>query len=95
MTLALDRFFVHRLRLVAGNDGNALNEVELVADSLINNDGVLRANKVIKLNPDESVLRHDFGERIRLRAEQFERLADAFLAEIEARFVSAEEVRHA
>jgi hypothetical protein len=38
MTLVLDRYFVHRLRVVTGKDGNPLNEVELM-----NNDGVLAA----------------------------------------------------
>src|SRR4051812_4982684 len=55
MTLALDRYFVHRVRIVTGKDGNPLNEVELISDSLMNNDGVLRGNHVIKLVPDESV----------------------------------------
>jgi hypothetical protein len=53
MTLALDRYFVHRLRIVAGKDGNPPNEVELISDSLMNNDGVLRGNNVIKLIPDQ------------------------------------------
>ena len=30
MTLALDRYFVHRIRPVAGKDTNPLNEVELL-----------------------------------------------------------------
>ena len=45
MTLALDRYFVHSLRMVTGKDGNALNEVELMSDSLRNNDGVLHSNE--------------------------------------------------
>jgi hypothetical protein len=44
MTLVLDRYFVHRLRVVTGKDGNPLNEVELLSDSIMNNDGVLRGN---------------------------------------------------
>ena len=44
MTLILDRYFVHRLRTVTGKDGNPLNEVELLSESLMNNDGVLRGN---------------------------------------------------
>jgi hypothetical protein len=30
MTLVLDRYFVHRLRMVTGKDSNPLNEVELM-----------------------------------------------------------------
>src|SRR5437016_2809995 len=33
MTLVLDRYFIHRLRVVTGKDGNALDEVELMSDS--------------------------------------------------------------
>jgi hypothetical protein len=86
MTLVLDRYFVHRVRAVSGKDGNPLNEVELLTESLMSNAGVLRGNNVIKLVPDESVLKLNVGDRISLTAEQFERLADAFFAELEARF---------
>ena len=87
MTLALDRYFVHRLRVVSGKDGNALNEVELVSDSLMNNDGVLRTNNVIKLIPDQSVLRLNIGDRIRLSAAQFDRLSRAFFIELQSKFL--------
>ena len=87
MTLVLDRYFVHRLRAVTGKDGKPLNEVELLSDSLMNNDGVLRGNNVIKLIPDESVLKLNIGDRIRLSAAQFQRLSKAFLAEIESKFL--------
>lgn len=87
MTLVLDRYFVHRLRGVTGKDGNPLNEVDLISDSLMNNDAVLRGNNVIKLVPEESVVKLDIGDRIRLRAAEFERLSKAFFAEIEAKFV--------
>jgi hypothetical protein len=87
MTLVLDRYFVHRLRVAAGKDGNALNEVELMSDSLMNNGGELRGNNVIKYVPDQSVLKLDIGERIKLNAAEFERLAKAFFAEIKSRFV--------
>lgn len=40
--------------MVTGKDGNPPNEVELMSDCLMNNDGVLRGNNVINLNPDES-----------------------------------------
>jgi hypothetical protein len=87
MTLALDRFFVHRLRGVTGKDGTPANEVELIADSLITNDGVLRTNNVIKYEPDEAVLELAPGDRIEVRAEGFKRLSAAFTEEIEEKFV--------
>jgi hypothetical protein len=87
MILVLDRYFVHRLRLVTGKDGNPLNEVELLSDSLMNNDGVLRGGNVVKLIPDESVLKLDTGDRIGVSAAQFQRLAKAFFADLESKFV--------
>ena len=87
MTLVLDRYFVHRLRMVTGKDGNALNEVELISDSVMNNDGVLRSNNVIKLIPDQSVVKLNIGDRIRLSAAQFDRLSRAFFVEIQSKFL--------
>jgi len=88
LTLVLDRYFVHRVRLVTGNDGNPLNEVELSSDSLISNGGVLRRSNVIKLVPEESVAKVAIGEQIALGADDFERLSAAFFAEIERRFIA-------
>ena len=87
MTLVLDRYFVHRLRTVTGKDGNPLNEVELLADSLMNNGGELRGKNVIKYVPGESVVGLEEGERISLSAAEFERLAKAFFADVESKFV--------
>lgn len=87
LLLEVDRCFVHRVRLVAGKDGNPLNEVEVVAESLVTNDGVLQTGPVIKLAPEQSVLGLRPGDPVRLTRAQFERLADAFFAELEARFV--------
>jgi hypothetical protein len=87
LTLALDRRFVHRLRGVTGKDGNPLNEVELVTESLMNNGGSLRGNNVINFVPEDSVLKLDLGDRIRLKAAEFERLAKAFFADLEAKYV--------
>lgn len=87
MILALDRYFVHRVRLVAGKDGNALNEVEMLCDALMSNDGVLRDSTVIKLIPDRSVVKLRVGDRVSLTAEQFERLSSEFFAELERKFL--------
>jgi hypothetical protein len=87
MTLVLDRYFVHRLRMVTGKDGNPLNEVEMISDSLMNNNGILRSSNVIKLIPEQSVVKLHTGDQIRLTAADFERLSAAFLAEIERKFL--------
>jgi hypothetical protein len=88
-TLALDRRFAHRLRVSTGKDGNALNEVELLVESLLNNGGALRGNNVIKYVPEQAVLGLQPGDEIAIGADDFERLSQAFLADIESRFVEA------
>lgn len=87
MTIALDRYFVYRLRVVTGKDTNPLNEVELLTDSLMKNAGVLRGNNVIKLVPDESVLKLHPGDHIRMTRADFERLSAAFFADLERKFL--------
>jgi hypothetical protein len=87
MTLVLDRYYVHRLRSSSGKDGNPLNEVELLADSLMNNGGKLRGNNVIKYKPEESVLKLELGDKINVSASDFDRLSKAFLADIDSKFV--------
>ncbi|WP_009479029.1 hypothetical protein [Rhodococcus sp. JVH1] len=88
MVLVLDRYFVHRIRAVTGKDGNPLNEVEIVADSLMNNGGVLRGISVLKYVSGQSVLKLEIGDRIRVSADDFERLSAAFFAELRSRFLA-------
>jgi hypothetical protein len=85
--LALDRYFVHRLRMVTGKDANPLNEVELLSDSLMNNDGVLRGNTAIKYDSEQSILKLQIGQQITLTAADFERLQSAFFEELERKFL--------
>ena len=80
--VALDRRFVHRVRTFTGKDTNALSEVELLTESLLDNDGVLREIKVIRYDPDKSVLQLQIGDRIALTADDFEVLSAAFLEEV-------------
>jgi hypothetical protein len=87
MLLVLDRHFVHRVRAVTGKDGNPINEVELLAESLMNNDGIFRGNNVLTYAPEQSVVKLNVGDRIRLTADQFDRLSAAFFAEMEAKFL--------
>ncbi|MGN6792735.1 MAG: hypothetical protein ACTHJW_10145 [Streptosporangiaceae bacterium] len=89
LTLALDRYFVHRLRIVTGKDGNPINEVELLSDSLMNNNGVLRGNNVIKYVPEQSVTKLEIGEAITPTEDDFGRISAAFLDELERKFVPA------
>lgn len=86
MALALDRRFVHRIRNVSGKDGNALNELELICDSLMNNGGVFQGNNVIKYVPDESVVKLQVGDTITLTAAEFQRLSAAFFDELQSKF---------
>jgi hypothetical protein len=86
MVLTLDRYFVHRLRIVTGKDTNPLNELELLTESLMNNGGVLRGNNVIKYVPEDAVLNVEPGAKISLSAADFEQLAKGVLAEIDAKF---------
>jgi hypothetical protein len=86
LALALDRPFVHRVRAVTGKDGNPVNELEIIAESLITHDGVMTGNNVIKLEASESVTKIKYGDRIKLTAAQFESLAKAFFVELERKF---------
>ncbi|WP_043825514.1 hypothetical protein [Rhodococcus opacus] len=88
MVLALDRYFVHRVRAVTGKDGNPLNEVEIIADSLMNNGGVLRGINVLAYVPGGSVLKLEIGDPIRVGADDFTRLSAAFFAELRSRFLT-------
>jgi len=86
LVLALEEYFVHRLRNVEGKDGNPCNEVRVLATSLMQHDGVLTVEKSIKLNPETSVLGLEPGDPIALDLTAFTRLAKAYFDEIEARF---------
>ena len=84
MVLTLELQFVHRLRKAEGKDGNALNEVRLLASSLIENDGVMLADTQITFK-DGSLLGYEPGDQINLSEADFRKLSDAFYKEIEAR----------
>ncbi len=87
MILVLDRYFVHRLRMVTGKDGTPLNDVEMLCDSLMHNEGILRGNNVITYRPEQAVVKLQIGDPIRLTADTFARLSAAFFAELEEKFL--------
>lgn len=86
MLLALDHHFMHRMRGAEGKDGNPLNEVRMLSDSLMEHDGVLKENKTIKYKAEKAVAGIAVGEKVALDAETFGRLAKAYIAAIGKRF---------
>jgi hypothetical protein len=86
MVLDLDRCFVHRTRGMEGKDGNALNEVRMLCESILRHDGVMTADRTMKYRSESSVLKIGVGEWIRIDGSGFAALADAFFAELQKRF---------
>ena len=92
LLLALDSYFTHRGRGLEGKDGNPLNEVRMITDSLQGNDAqgpivpLLAGNSTIKYKPEGSVLGLAVGDPIDLSVAEYEKLAVAFLDEIQKRF---------
>jgi hypothetical protein len=94
--LLLDHMFVHRLTGIEGKDGNALNEVRVLCNSILLNQGKLQVDKLaewpnsagsgIKLSPEKSVLKLAADDEIRLSEADFVRLSRAFFEEIEKRY---------
>lgn len=92
LLLALDSYFTHRGRGMEGKDGNPLNELRMITDSLQGNDGqaaivpVLAPSSTIKYKAETSVLGLEIGEPLDLDVAEYEKLAVAFLDELEKRF---------
>ena len=86
LVIALDSHFVHRSRGQERKDGNAMNEVRVLVNSIQQHDSVMTAEKGIRLDAARSVLGIEYGERIRIDADGFERLAAAFLEALEATY---------
>ena len=79
---------MHRLRTAEGKDGNPLNEVRVLCQSILETGNVMAPDKTIKLVPSKSVLGTEYGDEIRLSEAGFVRLSQAFFGEIEAKFSS-------
>ena len=94
--LLLDYMFVHRLTGIEGKDGNPLNEVRVLCNSIRLNKGKLQVDKLrgwpnsagsgIKLPPEKSVLKLEPGAAVKLTEADFVRLAKAFFDELEKKF---------
>jgi hypothetical protein len=57
MILALDHYFMHRLRNREGKDGNPLNEVRMLSNAIMKNKGRMSADETIRCKPDMSILK--------------------------------------
>jgi hypothetical protein len=86
LMVALDRWFSLRNPKVEGRDGNPINEVRAIAESVTEHGSVMTVPRGIKLAPESSVLGFEEAEEISLDGDAFERLFDAFLAEVEEKF---------
>ncbi|HYS73567.1 MAG TPA: hypothetical protein VEO96_06270 [Thermoplasmata archaeon] len=94
--LLLDYMFVHRLTGTEGKDGNPLNEVRVLCNSLLLNRGRVQVDRLpgwpnsassgMTLPPEKSVLKLEAGDEVRLSEADFARLYKAFFAELEKRF---------
>ncbi|HEY2480364.1 MAG TPA: hypothetical protein VGI17_16745 [Solirubrobacterales bacterium] len=86
LVVALEHWFAQRIPKVEGRDGNPLNEVRVIAESVIEHGAVMTVPRGIKLRPDTSVLGLEEGDEITLDGDAVERLFDAFLAEVEEKY---------
>jgi hypothetical protein len=94
--LLLDYLFVHRLSGIEGKDGNPLNEVRILCNSLLFNQGKLQVEKrpawptsavsSLTLPPEKSVLKLKKGDEIRLKEADFVKLCEAFFKELEKKY---------
>ena len=85
LVIVIDAMFTHRLRTVEGKNGTPLNEVRVLAESLMQGD-VLVADPSIRWRADEMVLGLAAGDVIALTEKDFTRLCEAYFAEIESTF---------
>jgi hypothetical protein len=86
MVPALNDYFCHRARAMEGKDGNALNEVRILANSVASADGTFQLDKTIKYDPAKSILSYKIGDKVSLSADEFTRLSQAFFVEIEPKY---------
>lgn len=95
--LMLDYLFVHRLTTIEGSDGNPLNEVRILCNSLLLNRGQLQIETLpdrptsggesLTLPAEKSVLKLQVGDDVKLSEADFVKLSKAFFAEIEKKYL--------
>jgi hypothetical protein len=86
MVIVLDAYFVHRDLAIEQQDGNPLNEVRVLAASLMRGGEKLMQDSSIELDPEKSVLKYEPGSSIRIEEPAFKLLCDAFFSDLEKKF---------
>ena len=96
LLLAMNHAFEHRLRTLEGKDGNPLNEVRVLCNSILLHTGRLQIEKLpgwpnsavsgLTLPPEKSILGLRPGQEVVLTEEAFRKLAKGFFRELERRF---------
>jgi hypothetical protein len=77
-----------RSRTIELKDGNPLNEVRMLCDSIMLYDNKMtKDTKSMMYDPTKSVLKYKIGDEIKLKEEDFELLFKAFFSEMERKFV--------
>ena len=79
MVLVLDHYFLHRSREMERKDGNPMNEVRILFNSIMTNYNKMFPDKTIKYDAAKSVLKYKAGDEIKLRETDFIQLSKAFL----------------
>lgn len=97
LVLVMNYMFVTRSADVEGEDGNPLNEVRAISNSLLLNGGKFQPDKQpdwpdtagpsVNLPAEKTVLGLVPGEEIKLDESDFMRLAEAFFLEIEKKYL--------
>jgi len=86
LVVVLDAFFVHRLRGLEGKYGNPLNEVRVLANSILYNKSIMNEDNTIKMKPENSVRKLKLGHTIKFTQPQFTLLAKMFFEEIQKKY---------
>ena len=86
VVLGLEMAFVHRLRGQEGKDGNPLNELRMIAMSVLEFGGVMTGDKTIRWTPEKSVTGLRIGDKIVLSRKQVGALLDAVIEEVAKKF---------
>jgi hypothetical protein len=87
MVIVPDNYFSNGRRTIEKKDGNPLNEVRMLSNSIMNNNNKMSPDKTIKYDPAKSVLKYNFGNEIKLNQGDFILISRAFFAEIEGKYL--------